>query len=407
MLTNLHETQADHLSTNIEAAVNMPFVANKPSASWSNLPATPKVMMVDDEKLNIYVVAEYLKSDGYRDLVYTNDSSQALSLAERERPDAILLDIHMPQLSGFEVLQQVRNDKVLARTPVVILSSSTDDDEKMRALELGATDFLHKPINSGELLARLRNILMAKAFQDHWQDYSKTLEIAVRQRTQELEESRRAVIDCLARAAEFRDDGTHEHMIRVGRYARIIGQQLGMDERSLDVLEQAAKLHDIGKIAIPDAILFKPGKLTPEEFEVMRRHGNFGKQIIECMPQSEQDQLRQHPQFGAEIFNAGHSPILTVAMKVSQSHHECWDGTGYPLGLVGEDIPLEGRITAVADVFDALSTRRPYRPAFPLEKCLSIMHLGHGAQFDPRVLDAFFARRDDIVQIQIECADVE
>jgi putative two-component system response regulator len=407
MLTDLRETQAGNLSTNIEAAVSLPFVVNKPTASWSTLPAKPKIMMVDDEKLNIYVVAEYLKSDGYRDLVYTNDPSQALSLAGRERPDAILLDIHMPQLSGFDVLQQVRTDKALARTPVVILSSSTDDEEKMRALELGATDFLHKPIHSGELLARLRNILMAKAFQDHWQDYSKALEAAVRQRTQELEESRRDVIQCLARAAEFRDDGTHHHMIRVGLYARIIGQQLGMDEISLDVLEQAAKLHDIGKIGISDAILFKPGKLTPEELEVMRRHGTFGKQIIDRMPQDEQDQLRQHPQLGAEILNAGCSPILAVAVKVSQSHHECWDGTGYPLGLVGEDIPLEGRITAVADVFDALSTHRPYRPAFSLEKCFSIMHEGRGRQFDPRVLDAFFARRDEVVQIQIECADVE
>lgn len=277
----------------------------------------------------------------------------------------------------------------------------------MRALELGATDFLHKPVHCGELLARLRNILMAKAYEDHWRDYSKALEAAVRQRTQELEESRRDLIHCLTRAAEFRDDGTHQHMIRVGRYARIIGQQLGMDEPSLDVLEQAAKLHDVGKIGIPDAILFKPGKLTPEEFEAMRQHGNFGKQIIDCMPQDEQDQLRKHAQLGAEILDVGRSPILAVAMKVSQSHHERWDGRGYPLGLVGEDIPLEGRITAVADVFDALSTRRPYRPAFPLEKCFVIMREGRGTQFDPRVLDAFFARRDVVVQNQIEFADVE
>jgi DNA-binding response OmpR family regulator len=168
MLTERRTTHVDSLLTNIDKAVDVPLLADKETlTSLFGLPTRPKILMVDDEKLNILVVAEYLKSDGYRDLVYTVDPSQALSLAGRERPDAILLDIHMPQLSGFDVLQQVRTNQVLARTPVVILTSSTDDEEKMRALELGATDFLNKPIHSGELLARLRNILMAKAFQDH------------------------------------------------------------------------------------------------------------------------------------------------------------------------------------------------------------------------------------------------
>jgi putative two-component system response regulator len=364
-------------------------------------------MMVDDEKLNIYVVAEHLKAAGYRDLVYTDEPFQALLLAGRERPDAILLDIHMPRLSGFDVLKQIRADEVLARTPVVILTSSTDDEVKLRALELGATDFLHKPVHSGELLARLRNILMAKAYQDHLRHYSSALEAAVRQRTEELETSRQDVIDCLARAGEFRDDVTGYHVIRVGCYARIIGQQLGLDERSLDILEQAAKLHDIGKIGVPDAILLKPGKLTPEQFADMQKHSSFGKKIIASMADSEPLQLRQHTELGSKILAGGRSPILAQAMKIALTHHERWDGSGYPLGLAGNDIPLEGRITAVADVFDALSTRRPYKPAFPLEKCFSIMREGRGTNFDPNVLDAFFARHDDIVRIQIAHADVE
>jgi cyclic di-GMP phosphodiesterase len=202
-----HETQADHLLTIAEQAERVPFLFNRAIATWSNLLTKSKIMMVDDEKLNILVVAEYLKSDGYRDLVYTHDPSQALSLAVGERPDAILLDLHMPRLSGFEVLQQIRANPVFARTPVVILTSSTDEEEKMRALESGATDFLNKPVHRGELLARLRNILMATSFQDHWRDYSKVLEAALRQRTEELGAARREMIDCLARAAAPRDDG--------------------------------------------------------------------------------------------------------------------------------------------------------------------------------------------------------
>jgi len=213
-------------------------------------------------------------------------------------------------------------------------------------------------------------------------------------------------VHCLARAAEFRDDDTGQHIVRVGRYARIIGQQLGMSERALDVLEQAAKLHDIGKIGIPDAILLKPGKLTSEQFAEMQKHSNFGKQIFERMVDNEADQLRQHAELGSKILDAGNSPLLAMAMKIALTHHERWDGSGYPLGLAGQDIPLEGRITAVADVFDALSTKRPYKPSFPLDKCFSLMQAGRGSHFDPEILDAFIARRDEIVAVQIAYADL-
>ncbi|MEX2169589.1 MAG: HD domain-containing phosphohydrolase [Pirellulales bacterium] len=405
--TGMRESQMCDLLSSIEQAVNFDAASDQGiSPASADLPARSKIMMVDDEQLNILVVAEYLKAGGYHDLVFTDDPLQALSLAVREQPDAILLDLHMSRLSGFDVLQLIRADHVLAWVPVIILTSSTDGEEKLRALELGATDFLQKPLNSGELLVRLRNILMAKAYQNQWRDYSRTLADAVRQRTADLEASRLEVIHCLARAGEFRDDDTGHHVIRVGRYARLIGQQLGMDERCLDVLEQAAKLHDIGKIGIPDSILRKDGALTPQEFDSMQRHSNYGKNIIEGMQQNEAPQLRQHTELGAKILDAARSPILTLAMRIALTHHERWDGTGYPLGLAGEDIPLEGRITAVADVFDALSTKRCYKPAFSLERCFAIMRDGRGTHFDPRVLDAFLERRDDIVQTQISDADV-
>jgi len=398
----------DSLLTSIEQAVDVAAVA-RPFVPTGDvdLPAHPKIMVVDDEKLNILIVAAYLEAGGYREVVSTQDPFQALSLAGRECPDVILLDLHMPRFTGFDILQQIRADRTFARTPVVILTSSTDHDEKLRALELGATDFLQKPLHSGELLVRLRNILLANAYQEQLRHYSESLEKAVRQRTAELEASRREVIDCLARACEFRDDDTGRHVIRVGQYARIIGQQLGMDEPELDMLELAARLHDIGKIGIPDEILLKPGKLTPDQFATMQKHTNYAKKIIEGMTDAEPAALRGHTELGGRILDAGRSPLLTVAMNIALTHHERWDGTGYPLGLAGEDIPLEGRITAVADVFDALSSKRLYKPAFPLDKCFAILREGRGTHSDPRVLDAFFARRDEIVQIQISHVDLD
>jgi len=398
----------DSLLTSIEQAIDVAATSNTfVPAGVVDLPAHPKIMVVDDEKLNTLVVTEYLEAGGYRDIVSTDNPFEALVLARTECPDVILLDLHMPHVTGFDILQQIRADRSLTWTPVVILTSSTDHDEKLRALELGATDFLQKPVHSGELLVRLRNILLAKAYQEQLRHYSETLEKAVRQRTAELEASRREVIHCLARAGEFRDDDTGRHVIRVGQYARIIGQQLGMDEPTLDMLEQAAKLHDIGKIGIPDAILLKPGKLTPQQFEVMQKHANYGKKIIEGIQESDPLAMRQHTELGAKILDAARSPILTLAMQIALTHHEHWDGTGYPLGLAGEDIPLVGRITAVADVFDALSSKRSYKPAFPLDKCFDILREGRGTHFDPRVLDAFFARRSEVVQIQIAQADLE
>jgi len=392
----------------IQQAVNVAGGGERmPSTASVDLPMQPKIMIIDDELLTIEVVKEHLKVDGYENFVATDNAVHALSMISREQPDVVLLDIRMPQVSGLDILKEMRGDQRLANIPVIVLTATTDDEVKLRALELGATDLLHKPIHSGELLARLRNILMAKAYQDQLRDYSQTLEAAVRERTAELEISRQEVIHCLARAAEFRDDDTGHHVIRVGRYARIIGDELGMDAQAIDLLEQAAQLHDIGKIGTPDAILLKPGKLTPEEFDAMQRHCNYGKKIIQRMTDQEASQMRRHTELGAKILDAGRSPILELAVKIALTHHERWDGTGYPLGLAGEHIPVEGRITSVGDVFDALSSKRAYKPAFPLEKCFTIMREGRGTQFDQKVLDAFFARQDDIVQVQIKYADVE
>lgn len=364
-----------------------------------------RIMIVDDESLNIAVVQNYLELDGYQDIKSTDDASLALSMVYEFRPDLLLLDIHMPNVTGLQILNAIRTDDKLATTPVIILTASSTSQTKLEALECGATDLLSKPVHRGELLARIRNVLNVKAYQNQLFRYSEELETAVRERTADLEQSRMEVIHCLARAAEFRDDDTGKHIIRVGRYARAIGEELGMSVTELDTLQAAAQLHDVGKIGIRDAILLKPGKLTPEEFESMQKHCAFGRKIVDNLTSEEAEIIRGHTNLGAKIVDVGSSPILKMAKRVAMTHHERWDGTGYPLRLAGEDIPLEGRITAVADVFDALSSKRSYKAAFPLEQCFQILSDARGTQFDPAVVDAFFARRDEIVQIQINLSD--
>ncbi|MBX3444416.1 MAG: response regulator [Planctomyces sp.] len=364
-----------------------------------------RIMIVDDEPLNIAVVQGYLEMEGYLNVLSSDHAPQALPQIGLHRPDLVLLDIHMPHIDGLEILTAIRKDAQLAHIPVVILTASADDETKIRALRAGATDLLCKPVHREELMARIGNVLQVKAWQDHLAGYSQELEEAVRQRTVELEASRLEVIQCLARAAEFRDDDTGQHIVRVGRYARLIGEQLGLPRPVLEILEPAAQLHDVGKIGISDTILLKPGKLTPEEFDLMQSHCGFGKKIVDLLPESEVRLLRTHTELGAKIMDVGGSPILAMAKRIALTHHERWDGTGYPLRLSGTDIPLEGRITAVADVFDALSSKRPYKPAFPLEQCFSILEEGRGRQFDPEVLDAFFACRDRIIATQIELAN--
>ena len=363
------------------------------------------ILIVDDESLTIDVVQAYLECDGFLTVESTTQAAEALPLVRKLRPDLLLLDIQMPEVSGIEVLKAIRADADVAMTPVVILTASSAEATKLDALESGANDLLSKPVHRGELLARIRNVLSAKAYQDALRRHSESLEDAVRERTAELEASRLEVIHCLARAAEFRDDDTGEHVLRVGRYARIIGEQLGFSMAMLDLLEAAAQLHDVGKIGVPDAILLKPGKLTLEEYAMMQRHCGFGKKIVDCLPEGDSRILRRHAELGAKIMETGHSPILEMAKRIAVTHHERWDGSGYPLGLSGEDIPLEGRITAVADVFDALSSKRSYKPAFALAKCFQILEEGRATHFDPVVLDAFLARRNDIVQAQIALAD--
>ena len=322
-----------------------------------------------------------------------------------ERPDIVLLDIMMPEVSGIEILEQIRATPELNHVPVVILTAVGDARIKQKALELGATDFLTKPVDPSELVLRVGNALVVKAHYDHLASYSADLEQKVRARTAELASSRRELVHTLARAAEYRDNDTAHHITRVGRFARIIARELGMPEELCELLEEAALLHDVGKIGIPDVILLKPGKLTEEEFETMKRHCTYGRRIIHRSSDNAAEQFTTRSQLELVVPGNARAWLIPVAATIAQTHHERWDGTGYPLGLKGEQIPIEGRITAVADVFDALNSRRPYKEAFSREKCIELMREGRGTHFDPQVLDAFFRRTDQVLQVQVDLAD--
>lgn len=379
----------------------------QPAAAIAALGQTAKIMIVDDEPLNVKLVQKHLKVAGYQNFITSSDPRTFTEMLSRETPDVLLLDIMMPFVSGLEILRRVRDDERLAHVPAIILTASDSDETRMEALELGATDFLTKPVNAAELVVRVRNALVVKAHHDHLKDYSRKLEEEVRRRTSELANSRLELIHCLARTAEFRDNETGRHVVRVGRYAEIIARQLGLDEAAVELIGHAAPLHDMGKVGVPDAVLLKQGKLTPDELEIMQKHSLYGKRTFEPMSRDEWQSFKSHTFLGEMIMDVESSPIITMAAKVALTHHEKWDGTGYPLGLCKEDIPLAGRITAVADVFDALSSKRPYKPAFPLDKCFASIQEGSGSHFDPRVVGAFLACREAVVQVRMEHADVE
>jgi putative two-component system response regulator len=366
-----------------------------------------RLFIVDDEELNIRVARKYLRSWGFESIEATTDPTTAVERIRKEPPDLILLDVMMPEISGLDLLVELRADAATRHLPIVILTAHTDDEIRHQALLRGANDFLAKPIDPLELRPRVTNLLALRAHQKCLERYAENLEAEVRRRTAQLDVAQHHVVHCLARAAEYRDNDTGRHIVRVGLYAGLIARALNLSDDFVTIIEQAAKLHDVGKIGIPDAILLKNGKLDPEEYRAMQKHCDMGLQVIRQTTEEDCIAFRRHATMGASILEQVDTPLLRMASEIALTHHEKWDGSGYPLGLAGTAIPLSGRITAVADVFDALSTRRSYKPSFPLEKCYRILEEGRGTHFDPDVLDAFLKQKDAVVSIQIRLADAE
>jgi putative two-component system response regulator len=364
-----------------------------------------KVMVVDDESQHVNAMRTCLTSEGFHDFVATTKSPVAIESIRQHRPDVVILDVVGFKESEIQILEGLRAESELAQIPIIVVTNHSDSDTRLKALRLGAVDFLTKPIEPIELGVRLQNVISRKRLQDSLARSADQLEHQVRVRTEEIVRSRQEAIHCLARAGEYRDDDTGHHVTRVGRFSALIATELGFPRDAVDLIEQAAQLHDVGKIGIPDSILHKPGKLEPHEFEIIQEHCSIGRRIINPLSHEESIRLKSHTSVGLQIMGSACSPVLKLAAVIASSHHEKWDGSGYPRGLAGNAIPIEGRIVAVADVFDALSSERPYKEAFPIEKCLKILNDGRGSHFDPRVSDAFFRCRDEAVRIREEYVD--
>lgn len=355
------------------------------------------VLIADDDPDILRVLTDVLESDAHRVLT-CRDGRKALELVPEERPDVVLLDIDIPSMDGFEVLETIKEDpETYLRTPVVMITGQNDGDAKRRALERGADDFVTKPPEIAELKARVRSLVKVKAYHDSMRTYRKELESEVEQRTREMQETVKELRKAheklkaasfettyrLARAAEFKDEDTALHIRRMSTYAATVARQLGEPEDWIEQLLSAAAMHDIGKIGVPEKVLLKPGKLTEAEWRIMKQHTTFGARIL---AESDYD-------------------VIQLGEVIARSHHEKWDGSGYPDGLVGRAIPYAARIVAVADVFDALTSKRPYKEAFPVAKALGILKDGRGSHFDPQVVDAFLAVQHRILEIKDELGD--
>jgi putative two-component system response regulator len=325
------------------------------------------ILIVDDEPQVVRLLDRLLRSDGYESIVSTMDPREATRLFDERQPDLVLLDLHMPHLDGYEVLAQLApHIKQGQYVPIVMLTSDLSPAARQRALSMGAQDFLSKPFDAVEVLLRIRNLLETRYLYLALQRQNDILEEKVQERRDELQAAQLEILDRLVLTAEFRDDDTRQHTQRVGEISAKIAQAMGLDESLVKVIRLAAPLHDLGKIGMPDGILLKLGKLTDEEFKLMQQHTVIGARLLSGSPHA----------------------ILRMAEQIALTHHERWDGSGYLAGLKADEIPLVSRIVAVADVFDALTHKRPYKDPWPVDAALHEIEKLQGQQFDPQVVAA-------------------
>ena len=345
-----------------------------------------KILIVDDQ-LTSRQILKQLVSNIEQDVEAMDFASpvEALTWIARNPTDLVLVDYKMPEMNGIEFIRKFRSNSQSSHVPVIMVTSIEDRNVRYEALEAGATDFLMKPVDHHECRARCKNMLIQYQQYKIISDRSRWLERRVAEATSEIRLRERETLLRLARAGEYRDEETGNHIIRMAKYSRIIAEQLGMPNEDAEVIEMAAPMHDIGKIGIRDEILLKPGRLTAEEFETMKRHTLIGYEILKDSP----------------------SKFLQMGSIIALGHHEKYDGTGYPYGLKGKDIPIEARIVAVADVFDALVSDRPYKNAWSTEAALEYMENNSGRHFDPNVFNAFKAQIDSVVRIQGMLPDVQ
>jgi putative two-component system response regulator len=322
----------------------------------------PTLLLVDDEPVNLRVLKQLLAAD-YQ-LIFAKNGEEAIRLTTQRQPQLILLDIMMPGLTGFEVCRILKGQDDTRHIPVIFVTALNDEHDEAEGFEVGAVDYITKPISPPVVKARVKTHLSLV-------------------QSDELMRTRLQVVQRLGRAAEYKDNETGMHVLRMSHYSKELALAYGFSDEQAEILLHAAPMHDIGKIGISDSIMLKPGKLTDEEFAIMKTH----------------------PEIGAEILGECDSALLVVAKSVSLTHHEKWDGSGYPNGLAGEDIPIEGRICAVADVFDALTSKRPYKEPWSVDKTLAFMESQKGKHFDPALIDLLMAKLPQILEIKEKWKD--
>jgi len=349
----------------------------------------PVILVVDDQLQNIELLEAYLVPQGY-EIVKAVNGEEALGKLSGNQIDLILLDVMMPGMDGFEVTRRVRQDDKKRLLPIILVTALRETEDRVKGIEAGCDDFISYPVDKMELLARVRSLLKIKAYNELMSNYQKELESEVTGRTEELkhafEKIKAASLETIYRlsmAAEYKDKETGAHIKRMSLYSAAVTRRMGLTESTIETILYAAPMHDLGKIGIPDLILMKPAKLDPVEWEIMK----------------------QHTVIGAKILQGSDAEFIRLGETIALSHHEKWDGSGYPNSLKGIEIPITGRITAIADVFDALTSKRPYKEPFSVEKSLAIIREGRGSHFDPDVADAFFAIQDEILTIKKQYDD--
>ncbi|MEP4890618.1 MAG: two-component system response regulator [Aliiglaciecola sp.] len=316
-----------------------------------------QLLVVDDEPTNLRILNQVLRE--HYSLTFAKSGVEALELAQKIEPDLILLDVMMPGMTGYEVCTSLKANKATKQIPVIFVTALADATDEAKGFEVGAVDYISKPISPAVVKARVATHLSLVD-------------------AEELRSTRLQVIQRLGRASEYKDNETGMHVVRMSHYSRLLALAYGFSECAADDLFHAAPMHDIGKIGIPDNIMLKPARLTPEEFEVMKKH----------------------PEIGAEILGESDSELIDLAKVVSLTHHEKWDGTGYPKGLAGEDIPIHGRIVALADVFDALTSKRPYKEAWSIDKTMEFLQEQKGKHFDPKIVELFQQNLEQMLEVK-------
>ncbi len=339
---------------------------------------------MDDRIENIDLLEAYLAPEGY-EVVQATNGFETLEKIDSGTIDLVLLDVMMPGMDGFEVTRRIRHEKKNMLLPIILVTALRESEDRIKGIDSGCDDFISKPFDKVELLARVRSLLKVKAYNDLLGTYRQELEAGIAARTAELtgafETIKSASLETIYRlsmASEYKDQDTGAHIERMSLYSAAVARRMGLDEKAVETILYASPMHDLGKIGVPDGILTKPAMLDALEWEIMK----------------------QHTVMGSRILAGSDAEFIKLGETIARSHHEKWDGSGYPDGLAGEQIPISARIAAIADVFDALTAKRPYKEPFPVEKSFAILREGRGSHFDPAVVDAFFAIQDEILAIK-------